>query len=493
MLPEGGVRFHDESSTCRAEVVAIGEQGPVHLVVMGRFYHGGGPEALVRGLSEYFCPKGHRFALFSLRRIDRADVDKWERRLGPDASHPLAVTGAGELESRAVRLVALSLRVLLVPVHLVFGWLSGRRWRDVSFAFGERIEEALLSWRLSRRILDWTEASGLESALATVIVYHVSALPAAWRATSVLRARGRRGTPRLVYCEITLPRARRSTRRAKTCMKRCDAVVAPAREVAEELRSVEGFDGAVQVLPWLVTWGDEYFRRAQKKKGAVGADADRGAMPAEGAGARGRCVFGTIGRLSHEKRMDHLASAFVALANSPTRPHGVRLGLEILGSGPLLEELRGMLGDSICEDPDGRETWARIRPEAWDVAAEFFGAIDVYVSTSEFEGFSVAMIEAMACGLPVLATSVGGAADWVDDEIGRRIDVGDLGALIESMRWLAADPELRYRLGAAARRRFEEHLHPQVLGPRYERLLSPATSGGSDAPSDPSDTAVGSS
>lgn len=493
MLPEGEVSIHDESSTCRAEVLAIGEESRVHLVVMGRFYHGGGPEALVRGLSEYFCPKGHRFALFSLRRIDRADIDKWERRLGFGATLPLAVSGAGDLESRAARLVALLLRVVLAPIHLVFGWLSGGRWRDLSFAFGERIEEALLSWGLSRRILDWAEASGLVDAVATVIVYHVSALPAAWRATSALRARSGRAAPRLVYCEITLPRARRSTRRAKARMRRCDAVVAPARQVAEELRSVEGFEGAVEVVPWLVTWGDEYFEKVGKRKVLLPVDSSEGAASPDEVTTPNTCVFGTIGRLSHEKRMDQLASAFIALAGSSTRPRGVRLGLEILGSGPLLEELRGILGDFICDDPKGRETWARIRPEAADVAAEFFGAIDVYVSTSEFEGFSVAMIEAMACGLPLLATSVGGAADWVDDEIGRRIDVGDLGTLIESMRSLAADPVLRHRLAAAARKRFEERLHPRVLGPRYERLLSPTVVGGSHAPSDSTDTAVGSS
>jgi glycosyltransferase involved in cell wall biosynthesis len=95
----------------------------------------------------------------------------------------------------------------------------------------------------------------------------------------------------------------------------------------------------------------------------------------------------------------------------------------------------------------------------------FFAAFDAFVLPSGNEGTPVTAIEALASGCPVVATRVGGVPDVVrDGEDGFLVELGDLEGLAGALNRLAADPELRRRLGEAGRER--------VL-PRYavERLI----------------------
>ncbi|CAN0508657.1 unnamed protein product, partial [Laminaria digitata] len=82
-------------------------------------------------------------------------------------------------------------------------------------------------------------------------------------------------------------------------------------------------------------------------------------------------------------------------------------------------------------------------------------ALDAYVCTSAFEGACNAIIEAMACGLPVLASRVGGNPELVAPDTGVLFEVGDTEALAEGLCELLENPELRAEMGAAARRRAE--------------------------------------
>lgn len=88
--------------------------------------------------------------------------------------------------------------------------------------------------------------------------------------------------------------------------------------------------------------------------------------------------------------------------------------------------------------------------------ADWLPAFDVFMNTSSFEGASNAIIEAMAARIPVIATRVGGTPELIDDgEDGLLADMNDVPALTAAVRRLAADPELRRRIGAAARTRVE--------------------------------------
>ena len=89
----------------------------------------------------------------------------------------------------------------------------------------------------------------------------------------------------------------------------------------------------------------------------------------------------------------------------------------------------------------------------------------------EAEGFGIVFIEAAACGVPAVAGRSGGAAEAVDDGLtGFVVDPGDVGAVAGALDALLADPELRARLGTAARVRAVEGFAYDKLAARLEPL-----------------------
>ncbi|MHB8469204.1 MAG: glycosyltransferase family 4 protein [Gaiellaceae bacterium] len=114
-----------------------------------------------------------------------------------------------------------------------------------------------------------------------------------------------------------------------------------------------------------------------------------------------------------------------------------------------------------------------------DVAAEL-GAADVLVfPTTSVEGFGLVRIEAMAAGLPVITTEAGGGREIVRDGIdGFIIDYGASGALVDRVRRLHADPELRARMGESARKRqrslFTEETFAESLAAAWRDTLNAA-------------------
>lgn len=100
---------------------------------------------------------------------------------------------------------------------------------------------------------------------------------------------------------------------------------------------------------------------------------------------------------------------------------------------------------------------------------------DVCVLPSHAEAFGIAAVEASALGLPVIATSVGGLPDVVvDGETGFLIQPGDRPALAQLLRRLADDPELRLRLGRAARERAESRFDARANAYRIGTILCQA-------------------
>ena len=147
----------------------------------------------------------------------------------------------------------------------------------------------------------------------------------------------------------------------------------------------------------------------------------------------GEVIVGYVGRLAIEKRVDMLA----AVAALP----GVKLA--VTGGGPMEEELRAALPSAAFLGMRYGADLARI-----------YASLDVFVHTGPFETFGQTIQEASASGLPVVAPASGGPLDLVDDgATGYLVRPGDPDALSAAVAALAADPALRARLGAAARRR----------------------------------------
>jgi glycosyltransferase involved in cell wall biosynthesis len=102
---------------------------------------------------------------------------------------------------------------------------------------------------------------------------------------------------------------------------------------------------------------------------------------------------------------------------------------------------------------------------------ELLSASDMFNLPSHQEGFSNALLEAMAARLPVVATAVGGNADAVvAGETGSLVPVRDPRALAAAILRLAQDPDLRASFGEAGRRRVEQRFSLQACVDRYERL-----------------------
>ncbi len=103
-------------------------------------------------------------------------------------------------------------------------------------------------------------------------------------------------------------------------------------------------------------------------------------------------------------------------------------------------------------------------------------ASDVFVLPSHQEGFSNALLEAMAASLPVIATAVGGNIDAVrDNATGVLVNVEDPKGLAAAILRLAEDPALRRRLGDAARLRVEQHFSLDACVERHEKLYRAVT------------------
>ncbi len=147
-----------------------------------------------------------------------------------------------------------------------------------------------------------------------------------------------------------------------------------------------------------------------------------------------------VGRISKEKNLDTLVSATRRLAEwrTPVRPL-------FIGDGPYLSEMKRLLPDAIFT---GYLTGEDL--------ADAYASADLFVFPSTTDTFGNVVIEAQACGLPVIVSDVGGPRDLVqhgrDGFVTKALDVGELA---EAVRRLAMDPALRERMGAAARARVE--------------------------------------
>lgn len=103
---------------------------------------------------------------------------------------------------------------------------------------------------------------------------------------------------------------------------------------------------------------------------------------------------------------------------------------------------------------------------------------DILMCVSESESFGMSIAEAMASGIPVIASRVGGIPEvMIEGETGLLVSVGDVDRMAEALLGLMTQPERARQLGEAGRRRIEKHFSPQVSVPKYEALYRSLTEG----------------
>jgi len=147
------------------------------------------------------------------------------------------------------------------------------------------------------------------------------------------------------------------------------------------------------------------------------------------------------------------------------------------GAGRLAVVGNGELAEDVRREIDRLDAGDRVRWFAYEGGmGSYLAALDVFVLPSAWEAFPLSVLEAMALGLPVVATAVGGVSEAVEDGAsGRLVPAGDERALGAALAQLLADAGLRRSMGARGRERYEQRYRvaPMVdaVAALYDELL----------------------
>lgn len=173
-----------------------------------------------------------------------------------------------------------------------------------------------------------------------------------------------------------------------------------------------------------------------------------------------RIVIGSVARLDPVKHLQALVEAVELLSG-----RGTPVSAVIVGDGPeraALEQQARTRGLEAGVHFTGHR----------DDARRYLQAMDIYVNSSISEGISLTILEAMAAGLPVVATAVGGTPEIVDGEVGRLVPSRDGSALADAIAQLSAQAPLRATLGDAARKRVIDRFTIEAMVDRYFELYT---------------------
>lgn len=168
----------------------------------------------------------------------------------------------------------------------------------------------------------------------------------------------------------------------------------------------------------------------------------------------GETIFGYAARIEAGKGPLVLAEALAQL-----RQNRQDVLVRLAGTGPALREVKARARELQLNG-----SWELVGSYEGTVGCSaFMRTLDAFVLPSFAEGTSKSVIEAMAHGLPVIATNVGGLPDLITPEAGILIQPGDSNALADAMQRLASDPSLRKKMGQAARERYLKLFAPDAV------------------------------
>jgi glycosyltransferase involved in cell wall biosynthesis len=191
---------------------------------------------------------------------------------------------------------------------------------------------------------------------------------------------------------------------------------------------------------------------------AIPASVDEGRFKARNVAPTWDAI--TVGELIPTKRIGDLIEAVAGLA-----PKWRELRIAIAGTGPLRDELQDHTRRVGVE---GHVEFLGFREDI----AELYLRSRVFVLTSRYEGLSIALLEAMASGLPAVVSDVGEARDVVrHGDNGFLYPPGDVGELTRRLSELLDDPGLSHLLGQRAARDAHAHAGARTVAAAYRRVL----------------------
>lgn len=174
-------------------------------------------------------------------------------------------------------------------------------------------------------------------------------------------------------------------------------------------------------------------------------------------------VIGTVGRMETVKNQLTLVRAFLHLLDQEPKARKL-LRLVIIGDGPLRTEAEKLMRDADAD----RLAWL---PGERDDIPEIMQFLDLFVLPSLREGISNTILEAMASGLPVVATRVGGNPELVEEgKTGMLVPASDPAAMAEAIWKYANNSEMLIRHGQAGRKRAELHFSMEKMVLNYLRV-----------------------
>lgn len=223
----------------------------------------------------------------------------------------------------------------------------------------------------------------------------------------------------------------------KFALKRAARVIAVSRWAARNVRDV--IRREVDVIPNLIHVQDYAITQVA------------GAVPQIG-------FLGGLSTTTHRKGLDLLIQAIASIRKD--------FVLHIGGQGQLLPYYQEMARSHNVLDKCRFHGFIAHVPD-------FMEKLHFFVSASRAEAFGMVIVEAMACGLPVVATDSGGPSDFVDDTCGRLIPAGDVAALSEAIAWMIDHYQDfdRQRI----RDRVLERYSPEAFVERMDRLYDAVT------------------
>ncbi|ALV06299.1 TIGR03088 family PEP-CTERM/XrtA system glycosyltransferase [Roseateles depolymerans] len=197
----------------------------------------------------------------------------------------------------------------------------------------------------------------------------------------------------------------------------------------------------------------------------AGGATERLPQPIAGCPFDPRChwIVGTVGRMQAVKDQLMLTRAFILTVHAAPELRE-RLRLVMVGDGPLRAQCQALL------DEAGMTDLAWLPGERSDVPAVMRG-LHVFALPSLAEGISNTILEAMASGLPVAATEVGGNADLVTPQItGLLVAAGDPQPMAGALLRLVRNPAQAAAMGEAGRQRVERDFSMRAMVARYQGL-----------------------
>jgi glycosyltransferase involved in cell wall biosynthesis len=254
--------------------------------------------------------------------------------------------------------------------------------------------------------------------------------------------------PALLYSEHNqIYSASRGTRRKfRYYAKLADAVVAVSDDLRRTLLGDCGITAPIHVVPNGID-GSKY-----------SPDRPSGIRRELGLTPEVRLV-GTAVNLSAQKGLTHLLDAAAIVRRSGTAAHFV-----IAGDGPLRADL---IAYAAAHDLNDSVTFAGYRADVPEVLA----GLDVFVLSSLWEGLPLALLEALACGRPIVATSVGGIPEVVSEgENGFLVPPGDSQALASRILRVLGDPDEARQIGRNNVEKFHQRFSVGTMVAAHEQL-----------------------